>query len=96
MAQKMLYRETRSNNQFEQSAQQRRCRVPSSLRSSALAQLERTMTSNVKKGKGRKMLRMEIQIVRQTTRRTHGLAIPRAHRLRRADRRDGFQPRPGP
>jgi len=34
---------------------------------------------------------MEIQIVRQAPRRTHGLAIPRAHRLRRADRRDGFQ-----
>ena len=40
------------------------------------------------------MPRMEIEIVRQATRRTHGLAIPRAHRLRRADRRDGFQQRP--
>src|SRR4029450_11168212 len=46
-------------------------------------------------GKGRKMPRMEIKIVRQATRRTHRLAIPRAHRLRRADGRDGFQPRPG-
>ncbi len=36
---------------------------------------------------------MEIKIVRQATRRTHGLAIPRAHRLRRADRRDGLQQR---
>src|SRR5262245_62974893 len=45
-------------------------------------------------GKGRKMPRMEIEIVRQATRRTHGLAVPWAHRLRRADRRDGFQQRP--
>src|SRR5215510_5241509 len=45
-------------------------------------------------GKGRKMPRMEIEIVRQATRRTHGLAVPWAHRLRRADRREGFQQRP--
>jgi hypothetical protein len=41
------------------------------------------------------MPRMEIEIVREATRRTHGLAIPRAHCLRRADRRDGFPQRPG-
>jgi len=45
-------------------------------------------------GKGRKMPRMEIKIVRQATRRTHRLAIPRTHRLRRADRCNGFQQRP--
>ena len=47
------------------------------------------------KSKGRTMPRMEIEIVRQAPRQTHGLAIPRAHRLWRADRRDGFQQRPG-
>jgi hypothetical protein len=41
------------------------------------------------------MPRVEIEIVRQAPRRTHGLAIPRAHRLWRTDRRDGFQQRPG-
>src|SRR5205823_10320133 len=47
-------------------------------------------------GKGHKMPHMEIEIVRQATRRTHGLAIPRAHCLRRADRCDGFQQRAAP
>ena len=47
------------------------------------------------KSKGRKMPRVEIEIVRQAPRRTHGLAIPRAHRLWRTDRRDGFHQRPG-
>src|SRR5215831_6703192 len=46
-------------------------------------------------GKGRKMPRMEIKIVRQAPRRTHGLAIPRTHCLRCTDRCDGFQQRPG-
>src|SRR5262249_45905432 len=50
---------------------------------------------NAFEGKGRKMPRMEIQIVRQATRRTHRLAIPRPHRLWHADRCNGFQQRPG-
>ena len=41
------------------------------------------------------MPRMEIEIVRQATCRTHRLAIPRAHRLRRTDRCEGFQQRSG-
>jgi hypothetical protein len=41
------------------------------------------------------MPHVEIEIIRQAPRRTHGLAIPRTHRLRRADRRDGLQQRPG-
>src|SRR6266851_9707744 len=46
-------------------------------------------------GKCRKMPCMDIQIVCQPARRPHGLAIPRAYRLRCADRRDRFQQRPG-
>src|SRR4029450_13537615 len=45
-------------------------------------------------GKGHKMPHMEIKIVPQAPRRPRGLAIPRAHRLRRADCCDGFQQRP--
>jgi len=42
------------------------------------------------------MPRRERERVRQATHRTHGRAIPRPHRLRRADRRHGLPQRPSP